>query len=119
MNTTPAWLLLALDGACPNMLGGDRDALAARIVEHLPIADVIAAIRESAQRVLEARNVKDGAGDLAREIANNAAQVVMFTLDGSLDEGGGIDVIPSDAFDPAADAAVNAALDRAEAETHR
>lgn len=47
------------------------------------IADTIA---ESARAVLEQHNIRDGAGDLARELGNNAAQTVVFLIE----EAGGI-----------------------------
>jgi hypothetical protein len=42
------------------------------------IADTIA---ESARVVLEQRNIRDGAGDIAREIGRNAARMVVFLIE--------------------------------------
>ena len=79
---TPPWLLLAFDDALPDLVGADRDRLAARVLDHIP-ADLLAvAIAESAKTVLEQRNIKDGAGDLSREIGRNAAQRVLYALEG-------------------------------------
>lgn len=76
------WIALALDDACPHMTGGERDRLAEQIAERLPRKEIARAIAQSAHAVLETRNIKDGAGDLAREIGNNAAQAVVFALEG-------------------------------------
>jgi urease gamma subunit len=57
-----------------------RQALADAITEAIPLDVVVAAIMEAATAVLRNRNIRDGAGDLAREIARNGAQSVQFML---------------------------------------
>ncbi len=81
----PAWLVLAIDDACPDMLGGDRDRLAERILERVPAEQLVKAIAGSAKAVLATRNIRDEAGDLSIEIGRNAAQSVLFTLEGPLE----------------------------------
>lgn len=79
---TPAWLLLAFDAALPELAGADRDRLAARVLEHIPAKEVAKAIAVSAKAVLEQRGIRIGDGGIDREIGNNAAQSVLFALEG-------------------------------------
>lgn len=77
---TPSWLVPVLEDLLPGVVGAERDLLAERIVEAVPryaIADVIAT---SAKAVLRTRDIYDEA--LAREIGNNAAQCVLFKIEG-------------------------------------
>jgi hypothetical protein len=83
--TIPPWLVLALDDICPEMTGGQRDRLAEQIIERLPRKAIARAIADSAKAVLGTRNVRDEAGDMSREIGNNAAQCVCVALEVAVD----------------------------------
>lgn len=80
---TPAWLLLALDSALPELVGADRDRLAQVICEQLPGPDMAAVIASSAAAVLKTHGISgsnDIAGRISREIGNNAAQCLLGAL---------------------------------------
>ncbi|MDQ3295102.1 MAG: hypothetical protein M3619_00770 [Myxococcota bacterium] len=74
------WIVDVLDRELPNLTGAERDRIAEALDEALPTNAIVDAIASSAQAVLTQRNIRDGAGDVAREIANNSAQTVVFAL---------------------------------------
>jgi len=57
-----------------------REKMAAAVLKALPRYVVASAIRESTGAVLHERGIRDTAGDLARELGNNAAQSVLLML---------------------------------------
>lgn len=77
---TPMWLADCLERALPDAPHHERDQLAYKILAAMPQRKVVVAIRESCATVLRQRGIRDAAGDLAREIANNATQSVVFAL---------------------------------------
>lgn len=76
----PPWLSLALDLAMPELTAGQRDRAAAAMIDALPGRSVASSISESTGVVLHQRGILDHDGSLAREIGNNSAQSVLFTL---------------------------------------
>ena len=81
--SVPPWLALVLDRELPDHVGARRDQIAQRIIESIPRTPIIRAIAESAKAVLGTRNIKDAAGDISIEIARNAAQSLLFKLEGA------------------------------------
>lgn len=78
----PQWLEHVLaENAHLNLDHADGRALMAEaIASALPKEVMVASILGSASAVLKMRGIRDGANDIAREIANNGAGAVLLML---------------------------------------
>ncbi len=76
----PPWMISVLDRELPDLKGSERDRIAEALTEAIPRVAIATAIAESAHAVLTHRNIRDGAGDVAREIGTHAGQTVVFAL---------------------------------------
>lgn len=85
MSDTPAWLRSVFDANDDALSPGkpECDRLAAAIVDKLTeLAPAIAACAASAAHAqLTTRGIKDGAGDIAKQIGKNAAQSILMLLE--------------------------------------
>lgn len=86
MTALPSWLVDVLDRGLPMLRGRERDELAEMIVMALPKEVIAETIKSSVSAVLKTRGIADGAGDLAREIGNNAGGSVLLMLQVGEDE---------------------------------
>ncbi len=81
----PRWIVEVFNRELPNMKGGERDRLAEALCEAAAGSPalqsaIISAIRISAREVLKSRHIQDGRGDIAGEVARNAATNVIHAL---------------------------------------
>lgn len=76
----PTWLIDALS----TVPAAEREALAQRIIDAIPAREIATRISESAAHVLATRSPAAPDSDPAREIGNNAAQMVILSLSGLL-----------------------------------
>jgi hypothetical protein len=83
----PRWLVDVLDRELPSMTGGQRDELAAKVLEALPVELIDRAIAESAEIQLRAHGIALGDREaMVRDVAGNAAMSVVGALAGVDDE---------------------------------
>lgn len=80
---SPAWLrnVLASHALLDLESAAAREVLAAAVLAAIPAGVIVACIRESATAVLKVRGIIDGEQEIARELANNAAQSVLLMLE--------------------------------------
>lgn len=82
--TPPQWLAVALDAV--GIPSSQHAAIAPTILAAIPRERIVAEIAAGIAPVLAQRNIRDAAGDLARELARNASQNVVAMLEGALDD---------------------------------
>lgn len=70
------WLIELLDAALPDLKGGARDELAARIVAAVPRDQLALEIAVVTSVELKRRGITDEAGDIARVIGTQAASII-------------------------------------------
>lgn len=80
--TTARWLLDVLDRELVDMIGAERDALATKILDALPVELIGKAIEEAAAGQLRANGLttEEDRAVIARDIAGNAAMAVVGAL---------------------------------------
>lgn len=76
------WLIELLDAELPDLTGGKRDELAARIVAAVPRDQLALEIAVATAAELERRGIRDDAGDIAKAVGNHAATSIVAALGG-------------------------------------
>ncbi len=80
------WILDVLDRELPDLVGAERDRLAEKIVDAMPLLPIAAAICSAAYTQMRVRGEDVKCIELARDIGNNAAMSVLEVLYPLVDE---------------------------------